>query len=237
MSNLQVKRNELKYYISNLEYQVLSKKLTQVLRPDSYSIPGKGYFIRSLYFDSHDDESLYDKQSGEMFRAKYRMRIYDTKSDIVKFEIKNKANNQIFKETATISKESAYKIIDGDYGELLTYSNPILNKIFKVFTAKQYKPKVIIDYTRDAFMFDFFNLRITFDKDLHSCNTDYDIFSDNLHTIPVILEGKQIMEIKYETVLPEFIHRVLQLDAAERMAISKYTLGRRFFKIEQWEDN
>ncbi len=237
MSNLQVKRNELKYYISNLEYQVLSKKLTQVLSPDSYSIPGKGYFIRSLYFDSHDDECLYDKQSGDMFRAKYRMRIYDTASDIVKFEIKNKANNQIFKETATISKQSAYKIIDGDYGELLTYNNPILNKIFKVFTAKQYKPKVIIDYTRDAFMFDFFNLRITFDKDLHSCNTDYDIFSDNLHTIPVILEGKQIMEIKYETALPEYIHRMLQLDAVERMAISKYTLGRRFFKIEQWEDN
>lgn len=237
MSNLSVKRNELKYYISNLEYQVMVKKLVHVLKADGFSTPGKGYFIRSLYFDSFDDECLYEKQSGDMFRAKYRMRIYDTKSESVKFEIKNKANNQIFKETATITKESAYKIIDGDYGELLTYNNPILNKIFKKFTEKQYKPKVIIDYTRDAFMFDFFNLRITFDKDLHSCNTDFDIFSDNLHTIPVILEGKQIMEIKYETVLPEYIHRTLQLDACERMAISKYTLGRRFFKIEQWEDN
>ncbi len=237
MNNLQVKRNELKYYISNIEYHALVNKLVHVLKPDDYSKPGKGYFIRSLYFDSHDDECLYGKQSGDMFRAKYRMRIYDTKSETVKFEIKNKANNQIFKETATISKESAYKIIEGDYGELLTYNNPILNKIFKKFTAKQYKPKVIIDYTRDAFMFDFFNLRITFDKDLHSCNTDFDLFSDNLHTIPVILEGKQIMEIKYETVLPEYIHRMLQIDAVERMAISKYTLGRRFFKIEQWEDN
>ncbi|NOR54967.1 MAG: VTC domain-containing protein [Sulfurovum sp.] len=237
MNNLQVKRNELKYYISNLEYQAMVNKLVHVLKPDAFSTPGKGYFIRSLYFDSHDDECLYEKQSGDMFRAKYRMRIYDTKTDTVKFEIKNKANNQIFKETATISKKSAYKIIDGEYGELLTYNNPILNKIFKKFTEKQYKPKVIIDYTRDAFMFDFFNLRITFDKDLHSCNTDFDIFSDNLHTIPVILEGKQIMEIKYETALPEYIHRTLQLDAVERMAISKYTLGRRFFKIEQWEDN
>ncbi len=237
MNNLQVKRNELKYYISNIEYHALVNKLVHVLKPDDYSKPGKGYFIRSLYFDSYDDECLYEKQSGDMFRAKYRMRIYDTKSETVKFEIKNKANNQIFKETATISKESAYKIIEGDYGELLTYNNPILNKIFKKFTAKQYKPKVIIDYTRDAFMFDFFNLRITFDKDLHSCNTDFDLFSDNLHTIPVILEGKQIMEIKYETVLPEYIHRMLQIDAVERMAISKYTLGRRFFKIEQWEDN
>lgn len=237
MANLQVKRNELKYYISHLEYKAMVNKLLHVLKPDDFSTPGAGYFIRSLYFDSFDDECLLEKQSGDMFRTKYRMRIYDLKTDTVKFEIKNKANNQIFKETATISKESAYKIIDGDYAELLTYNNPILNKIFIKFTEKQYKPKVIIDYTRDAFMFDFFNFRITFDKDLHSCNTDFDIFSDNLHTIPVILEGKQIMEIKYETVLPEFIYRVLQLDAVERMAISKYTLGRRFFKIEQWEDN
>ncbi len=237
MSNLHIKRNELKYYISNLEYHAMVNKLVHVLKPDSFSKPREGYFIRSLYFDSFDDECLYEKQSGDMFRAKYRMRIYDLATKSVKFEIKNKANNQIYKETATISKESAYKIIDGDYGELLTYNNPILNKIYKKFTEKQYKPKVIIDYTRDAFMFDFFNLRITFDKDLHSCNTDYDIFSDNLHTIPVILEGKQIMEIKYETALPEYIRRTLQLDACERMAISKYTLGRRFFKVEKWEDN
>lgn len=237
MSNLEVKRNELKYYISNLEYHNLVNRLEHILKADAYSTPRQGYFIRSLYFDSHDDECLYEKQSGSMFRAKYRMRIYDTKTDTVKFEIKNKSNNQIFKETATISKESAYKIIDGDYNELLEYKNPILNKIYKKFTEKQYKPKVIVDYTRDAFMFDFFNLRITFDKDLHSCNTDFDIFSDNLQTLPCILEGKQILEIKYDTALPEFIHRALQIDAAERMAISKYTLGRRFFKIEQWEDN
>lgn len=237
MDNLQVKRNELKYYISNIEYHALSRKLAHVLKPDGYSIPGKGYFIRSLYFDSFDDECLYEKQSGDMIRQKYRMRIYDTNSKIVKFEIKNKRNNQIFKETATISKDSAYKIIDGHYAELLRYDNPILNKIYKKFTEKQYVPKVIIDYERDAYMFDFFNLRITFDKNLHSNNTDFDLFSDNLHTIPVILEGKQILEIKYDQVLPEYIRRTLQIDAVERMAISKYTLGRRFFKIEQWEDN
>ena len=237
MKNLQVKRNELKYYISNLEYHALVNRLKHILKPDAHSTPHKGYFIRSLYFDSHDDECLYEKLSGDIYRAKYRMRIYDTNTDIVKFEIKNKANNHIFKETATISKQSAYRIIDGDYSELLSYNNPVLNKIYKKFTHKQYKPKVVIDYTRDAFMFDFFNIRITFDKNLHSNNTDFDIFSDNLHTIPVILEQKQIMEIKYETVLPEYIHKSLQLDACERMAISKYTLGRRFFKLEQWEDN
>ncbi len=232
-----LKRNELKYYISNLEYHVMLSRLTRILKPDAHSIPTKGYFIRSLYFDSHDDECLYAKLSGDLYRSKYRLRIYDTKTDTVKCEIKNKANNQIFKESATITKESAYRLIDGEYDELLRYNNPVLNKVYKKFTQKHYKPKVIIDYTRDAFVYDFFNIRITFDKNLHSCNTDFDIFSDNLQTIPCLLQGKQILEIKYEGVLPEFIRKSLQIDACEKMAISKYTLGRRFFKVENWEDN
>jgi hypothetical protein len=235
--NLQVARSELKYYVSNLALHELISRLQHVLKPDGYSTPRGGYFIRSLYFDSHDDECLHEKQTGGMYRQKYRMRIYDTASDTVKFEIKNKWNNQIFKETATISAESAYRIIDGEYSELLKYNNPILNKIYWKFSSKQYIPKTIIDYTRDAYMFDFFNIRITFDKDLHSNNTDFDLFSDNLQTIPVILEGKQILEIKYDKILPHFIQQTLQLNSFERMAISKYTLGRRFFKNASWQDN
>ncbi len=212
-------------------------KLAHVLKADPHNKSSGGYFIRSLYFDSHDDECLHEKQLGNMFRQKYRMRIYDTRSQVVKFEIKNKYNNQIFKETASITKDSAYRIIKGDYSAFLDYNNTVLNKAYAVFTTKLYKPKVIIDYTRHAFQFDFFNLRITLDKNLRSNNTDFDLFSNNLHVIPVILEGKQILEIKYEHVLPEYIRKSLQIDAVERMAISKYTLGRRFFKLEKWEDN
>jgi len=237
LDNLRVKRNELKYYINNLEYHALVNRLERVLKEDAHSKAHKGYFIRSLYFDSFDDECLFDKQGGFIERRKYRMRIYDLKSDTVKFEIKHKMNNQIFKESATITKESAYRVIDGDYEELLKYNNEILNKIYIRFSSRLYKPKVIIDYVRDAFVFDFFNLRITIDKDLHSNNTDFDLFSENLHTVPVILEGKQILEIKYEYALPEFIRNVLQIDSFERQAISKYALGRRFFKLSSWEDN
>ncbi|MDX2471633.1 MAG: polyphosphate polymerase domain-containing protein [SAR324 cluster bacterium] len=237
MKNLEVKRHELKYYINNLGYHELVGRLSHVLPPDPHSTPYEGYYIRSLYFDSHDDECLFEKQAGIKFRVKYRMRIYDTNSEVVKFEIKNRWNNQIFKETATISKASAYKIIDGDYGELLTYENPVLNKIFIAFSRGHYRPKLIIDYDRDAFMFDFFNLRITVDKNLRANNSDFDLFSSSMHTIPVVLEGKQILEIKYENCLPQHIQQCLQLDAFERQAISKYTLGRRYNKSLNWEDN
>ena len=165
------------------------------------------------------------------------MRIYDLDSTKVKFEIKNKANNQVFKESATISRDSAYRIIDGDYDELLKYNNPILNKVFITFSTQLYRPKVIVDYDRDAFIYDFFNLRITIDKNLRSNNVDFDIFSKQSHTIPVVLEGKQILEVKYTDIMPRHIRHMLQLESFERLAISKYTLSRRFFKTHNWEDN
>ena len=237
MNNISVTRSELKYYISNNEYTALVNRLKFVLDPDEHSTPGVGYYIRSLYFDSYDNKCLYEKQSGTMYRRKFRLRIYDTDSQLVKFEIKNKWNNQIFKESATISRGSAEKIIEGEHEELLTYKNPILNKAYIEFTQNYYKPKVVVDYDRDAFMSEFFNLRITIDKNLRSNNTDFDIFSSNIHTIPVILEGKQILELKYNECLPDYVKGIIQPASFERCAISKYTLGRRFFKAQKWEDN
>jgi len=237
MQNLQIKRNELKYYISTPQCYLLSTRLKHILKRDSYATSSDGYFVRSLYFDSYDDECLYQKQSGNIYRSKYRMRIYNFDTQTVKFEIKNKANNQVYKESATISRESAYRIIEGDYDELLRYNNPILNKIYLKFTQKLYRPKVVVDYTREAYVYDHFNIRVTLDKNLHSNNTNYDIFNKNLHTTPVILEGKQILEIKYDSYLPEHIKAILQISSFERMAISKYTLSRRFLKYRNWEDN
>ncbi len=233
---MNIVRSELKYYISNLEYFALKNRLKHILKQDKYSKDG-AYFIRSLYFDSYNDEALLEKLSGVAKREKYRMRIYNTNTNIVKFEIKHRENSQVFKETATITKESALKIMDGDYKEFLKYNNPILNRAYIKFSQNLYRPKVVVDYSRDAFVYDLFNLRVTFDLNLSSNSTNFDIFSPNLHTIPVILEQKQILEIKYNKILPDFIKSILQLDSFERVAISKYALSRRFFKFRSWEDN
>ena len=206
------------------------------LIPDKYSTPHKGYFIRSLYFDSQDDECLYEKLAGDIFRKKYRLRIYDTDAKTVKFEIKNKSGNQIYKETATIRRDTAEKVIIGQYDALLEYNNTVLNKIYAKFVKKNYQPKVLIDYTRDAFIFDFFNLRLTFDLNIKSNNTNFDIFSNSLFMTPISFDTNQVMEIKYNDHLPGYIKSLLQLDNYDRSAISKYALSRRFYKINSWED-
>lgn len=219
------------------EYISLSRRLSEVLQRDKNCTHNKDYMVRSLYFDSYDDECLYEKLSGLMFRKKYRIRIYNFDTQVAKFEIKTKHNNQIHKESAFIKRESVDQIIRGNYSELIKYNDITLNKIFTRFLLKGYKPKVIVDYNREAYTFPFFNLRITFDKKITSNTNNYEIFSSKLHMLPIVFENKILLEVKYIDILPNYIRDILQLRSFERLSFSKYVLSRRYSKIDQWEDS
>ena len=54
-------RHELKFFISPIQYQVLSRTLKATLSPDPNGDENNQYHIRSLYFDTAYDSALYDK--------------------------------------------------------------------------------------------------------------------------------------------------------------------------------
>ena len=70
-------RHELKYFISQGQYQILSRLLGQVLWPDEHADEQNEYHIRSLYFDTISDAALHEKVSGVADRNKYRIRFYN----------------------------------------------------------------------------------------------------------------------------------------------------------------
>ena len=227
MKNIKVKRKELKYYISYKEYIVLSNLLRKILQQDKHVQDSlKGYFIRSLYFDNLDNKNFEDKMAGIEERSKYRLRIYDTNAKWVKFEIKNKLNDNITKETATISRDDAIEIQNLNYEVMLKYNNPILNKAYIEFKKSCYYPVVLVDYLRDAFVYDANKIRIAFDRFLKSSSLQLDIFKSGPILIPQLKRDIVVMEIKYDHFIPEFIRQIIQIPAFERSAISKYCIGR-----------
>ena len=119
----------------------------------------------------------------------------------------------------------------------LDYDNPVFNEIYRTFQLKRYTPRVIVEYQRIAFTFPVSNIRITVDKNLRTNLSHLNLFSSARASAPVILEGKQILEVKYDQFIPGHLKNVLSMARAERMAISKYTLARRFSKLHKWEDN
>jgi hypothetical protein len=70
-------RHELKYEINPVDYQVLQKKLSKILKPDPHMKSNNHYTVRSLYFDDFKGSALNEKEAGIMRRKKYRIRIYN----------------------------------------------------------------------------------------------------------------------------------------------------------------
>ena len=71
MEVLKTFRHEIKYIISYSEFLYLRKKLDDLLEIDRNQL---GYMIRSMYFDSINDDDYYEKLSGEVNRKKNKIK-------------------------------------------------------------------------------------------------------------------------------------------------------------------
>jgi len=234
--NIKTFRHELKYYINYFEYEALKRRLSAILKRDAFSDKSGNYHIRSLYFDDEFNNSLFDKQVGILQREKFRIRIYNLQDRIIKLEKKSRVGQFIYKESATISRDEYNKIMDGNIEILKKSSNTLLNEFYFHIRAKNLKPTVIVDYIREAYVYNVNNIRITFDKNLRSGLYNINIFEDIL-TVDVIEKPLLILEIKYDHFLPDFIKNILQIDSFQRYSISKYVICKKFTKNNSWEDN
>jgi SPX domain protein involved in polyphosphate accumulation len=99
MNNIISKRQELKYYISYIDYLNLKSRLKALFSSDRNGNEEGYYHVRSLYFDNKLNKNYYQKMAGVEKRNKYRIRIYNLNLNPVKLEIKSKINNAISKES------------------------------------------------------------------------------------------------------------------------------------------
>ena len=221
MEVLKTFRHEIKYIISYSEFLYLRKKLDDLLEIDRNQL---GYMIRSMYFDSINDDDYYEKLSGEVNRKKIRLRIYDKEGELVKLEIKQKYDIHQLKESLIINKQEAQKLIDGEYSFLLDYNNDIANKIYTIMTEGYYRPKVIIEYNRIAYTSSG-GTRITFDFDIKR-SYDYDNFFKDINYLDLTDKKDIILEIKYDRFLEPYITDIINNVIVRGQSVSKYIMGR-----------
>jgi|APSaa5957512535_1039671.scaffolds.fasta_scaffold54305_2 hypothetical protein len=235
--NKKVFRHEVKYYINYFEYEILRNRLKVILEKDKFANENGDYHIRSLYFDDIHNTALFEKQSGVLKRKKYRIRIYNLKDSVIKLEKKSRVAQFIHKESAPLTRQEYDMIINQDIDFLKESGNKLFHEFYFDIVSSLFKPRVIVDYIREAFIWDASNVRITFDKYLKTGLYETDIFNKDIPTIDVLEEPKMILEIKYDNFLPDFIRCILQINSNQKYAISKYVICRKFTKFNSWEDN
>ena len=221
-------RHELKYFITPAEMNVLRGVLTPVMQLDPNGNENNEYHIRSLYFDTINDDALEEKIAGVGNRKKYRIRIYNFSDKVIKLECKSKYGDLISKQSVTIPRDLCEQLIAGDPEGLQRMRHPLLHDVYREMKTRLLRPAVIVDYTREAYIHPAEEVRITFDKQLRSGLYSHDMFNRMVPTYPVFDDPVEILEVKYDEFLPSYIQSILSGITAQRSAISKYTWCRRY---------
>ena len=221
-------RHELKYFISPAEMQVLRGILTPAMQLDPNGNENNEYHIRSLYFDTINDDALEEKIAGVGNRKKYRIRIYNFSDKVIKLECKSKYGDLISKQSVTIPRDLAEQLIAGDPEGLQRMRHPLFHDVFREMRTNLLRPAVIVDYVREAYIHPAEEVRITFDKTLRTGLYSTDMFNKAIPTYPVFDDPVEILEVKYDEFLPSYIQSILSGITAQRSAVSKYTWCRRY---------
>lgn len=229
-------RNELKYAINDLEHNYLKNRLRKIMEFDENVNEEGEYHIRSLYFDDFSNSSYYQKEAGVFERAKTRIRIYNKSEDVIRLEKKEKFGEYISKTSRLIDKNLYYSILNDQVNINDFNKDEFLLEFYTQYKMNLLKPAVIVDYTREPFIYSIGNVRITFDKNLQAIINTNDIFSKSDIGVSPKIEGTMILEVKYDDYLPEFIRNQLNLSRHQLMALSKYTICRDLKNSLNWSE-
>lgn len=224
---LDILREEKKYRISLGTATYIRSKLENVLQGDSFN-GSNAYLVRSLYFDSISDKDYFDKQIGTDYHKKIRIRIYDPKSTKAKLELKEKSGSMQRKRSLSICKEDAIELINRNYEVLKNYEEDLANELYMIMSTDLYVPRCIVEYDRIAFGVTENNTRITIDSRVRSNEGNFDLFSENLQTYPVMHNDDVILEVKYNNFLLSYVKDVIKCINKIEMSASKYCMARKF---------
>ena len=191
-------RHELKYFINPAELAALRARLRGALQMDRHCVEGRPYVIRSLYFDDVDDTALVEKQAGVMHRDKYRIRIYNHSDKAIFLERKRKAGDLIQKSSVQITRRLCDQLVDGNPSGLYKANSPLLQDVYVQMRTRLLRPRVIVDYAREAYIHPAEEVRITFDLSLRSGLFSRDLFNPDL---PTVCPHDRNVEILEEVVL------------------------------------
>jgi hypothetical protein len=220
-----VYRVEDKYNCSPHELYILQHRLEGVLKADSNESCPEGYSIVSLYFDDLQDTCLSDTLAGVEVRDKYRIRIYNNSLDTIKLEVKSKKDSRILKKSRTITREELDRLMRGECIEDSSSLDDPATLFNLAIRTAGLRPKVIVAYERKAYIFEPGNTRITFDRNVRASRRVEDFGSDTV-SYDFLKEYENVLEVKYDEFIPDFLLQLLELGNLQQTSYSKYQLCR-----------
>ena len=217
-------RHEHKFYINDADCAVLRGRLNVVAKLDTNVGEDGTYLIRSLYFDNYADKAVDEKLQGLSRREKFRIRYYNDNTNFIRLEKKSKINNLTYKEQAPLTKQQVQQVLAGDYECLKKDEHPLLLEFYAKIHFEALRPRTIVDYTREVYIYEAGNVRITFDSNIRTSSNVNRFLDSNYVTLPAA--NAIILEVKYDGFLPDIIRMIVNINQRSQTEFSKYVASR-----------
>ena len=217
-------RHEWKHEITAADRLVLISRLSAIARRDVHGQNGR-YKIRSLYFDDPRDTALREKIDGVARREKFRIRYYGGDASYICLEKKSKWDGLCGKRSVLLSTQEVLALLDGDLDWMPDSGRPLVQELYWKMKSNVLRPRTIVDYTRDAFVFPAGNVRVTLDYNIRTGLGSTDFLNPDSVTVPAG-DAPAILEVKWDEFLPDVIREAVQLPGRHTSAFSKYAACR-----------
>ena len=220
-------RTEWKFICSEGQFELLRTRLAGILIPDPHADPDGSYRVRSLYFDDYQNSCLKGNESGDGIRYKYRARYYGTSISSLHLERKAKQYGLGDKISCPLSAETFRSLMDGNAGSVFWKSEDRLMREFcTMIMTRCFAPKAIIDYDRIAFIEPVTHIRITMDRRISAAYEYESFLSGGYQSFPVLYKQRNILEVKFDEILPGWLRQMLESLKLRQTTFSKYYMGR-----------
>ena len=217
-------RHECKHRINLADIVQLRTRLAAVSEHDMHCGGDGTYYVKSLYFDNYRDRVLKEKIDGVNNREKFRIRYYGNDLSFMRLEKKCKIDCMCSKQSAVITAEECRRIIEGDISFLLQSENELMRELYAKMNYQLLRPKCIVAYERECFVYPQGNVRVTLDTDI-SGSYSMDRFMDpDLQLLHICRTS--IMEVKWDEFLPQVIRDAVQMKSRRTSSFSKYAAVR-----------
>ena len=226
---LQHFRHEFKYVATESILQIIEHRVKHILQIDKHAQNTNGiYSIRSLYFDDIYKTCYFENEDGTNPREKFRIRIYNCSNSRISLELKQKYKGMTHKISCPVSYDDCLKIMKGELPSIKEDSPDLYKKFISQMQTKNLHPVTIVSYERTPYVYNMGNVRVTFDKNIRSSNDIAAFFDPKLTSRPILEQNTNMMEVKYDELLPDYIAELLQTNLLRQTSFSKYYLCRKY---------
>lgn len=130
---------------------------------------------------------------------------------------------------AEITEQECRQLLDGDLNWMRGHPSPIVQELYGKMRYQLLRPRVLVSYIREPYIYAAGNVRVTFDSDIRTTLYRGTFLEKKVANISTMEQPQdKILEIKYDAFLPEVIRSILQTDSLRQQAFSKYEACRRY---------